>query len=243
MTRKILFIASFCFIIVLTILLALTYYITETKKDDIEDFAIEYAINQYNIEKNNLQSNGLVNIGIEILGEYKPKLKEKLNEIDSNIVQTLATINQGDLEYLDELKALNANDRKNVLNAKSIEELTNPQFIKKYVAMKYIITLEEIPKEIRTFFLCNILLFMLIIVTTKIRNLSDRAIGIPLIMLFIATIISMYVFFFETNWLFKIIFSSYNGYGYLVLVLFIFILLNLFTLGHRLLEPPSTKEA
>jgi len=242
MIRKILFITSICSSIILTILLIFSFSITETQKEEIEDYAIEYAIKQYSLEKRILQQNDLVTKGLEFLGKYEPKLVDKLNVSDSIINQTLVSIKIGELEHFDELKALNANDRKEVLAINSLESITKPETIKRYITMKYIITLEEIPKEVRIFLICNIILFIIIMVTTKLRNLSDRVIVFPLILLFIATLTSMYIFFFETNWLFKIVFNSYRGYGYLVTVLIIFILLNIFTVKFRLANSSKSKE-
>lgn len=242
MIRKILFITSISFSIILTILLILSFLITETKQEEIKEYAIEYAIKQYSLEKSNLQQNELVTIGLEILGKHEPTFVNKLNVADSIINQTIASIKLGELKYFDELKVLNAHDRKKILTINSIEVLTNTEFIQRYITMKYIITLEEIPREVRIFLICNILLFILIMASTKLRNLSDRVILFPLILLFIATITSMYVFFFETNWLFKIVFNSYSGYGYLAMVLIIFILLNIFTLEHRVINSIMSKE-
>ncbi|PCJ62702.1 MAG: hypothetical protein COA58_16870 [Bacteroidetes bacterium] len=223
-------------------MLILSFSITETKKEEIENYAIEYAIKQYRFEKSKLQQNDLVTTGLEFLGKYEPKLADKLNVADSIINQTLATVKLGKLEYFDELKDLNANDRKKVLTINNLEGLTNTKFIKRYITMKYIIALEEIPKEVRIFLICNILLFIVIMITTKLRNLADRVIVFPLILLFIATITSMYVFFFETNWLFKIVSNSYSGYGYLAMVLILFILLNIFTLENRIINSTMSKE-
>lgn len=81
----------------------------------------------------------------------------------------------------------------------------------------YVETVNGLARELRIFFGLNLVLFALV-AALVLRGRPDLRLVLGPGMLFAATVWAGYMFIFERNWLAKVVFHDWTGYGYLLLV-------------------------
>lgn len=87
----------------------------------------------------------------------------------------------------------------------------------------YVDTVHGLQRELRIFFGVNLVLFALVGFLSFLGGPSAR-VTLPAGALFATTLWAGYLFVFDQNWLAKIVFHNWAGYGYLVLVAIQFVL-------------------
>lgn len=221
--RKILQVVSIVCVCLLSILFGLTYLINESNAKKIERYALRYIQAEFESTKKEYEENKIVDLVFDRLSQHDSSLRSKLIVADSVVSSTLEQLAQGkesDPHHHWNLPKIKASE---YFWGKSLNEMLEPSYLEDYVRGTYHQTLREIPKEIRIFLICNILLFGLIWLIVWYKKLPDWAVSLPLALLCISTFLSMYLYLFKTNWLLKIVFGSYAGYSYLSLVFLIYI--------------------
>jgi len=102
----------------------------------------------------------------------------------------------------------------------------------------YVETVKGLARELRIFFALNLVLFLLV-AAFVLSGRPDTRLILPAGMLFAATIWTGYMFLFERNWLARIVFHDWTGYGYLLLVSINFAILILLAVPMMRRDPAS----
>lgn len=86
--------------------------------------------------------------------------------------------------------------------------------------------LASILADLRIFSGTNLAIFTFILLTTVFaKSELLKSLRLPTALLTLSSLIAIFVYIFEQNWFYTILYSNYWGAGYIALVLFIFILL------------------
>lgn len=99
--------------------------------------------------------------------------------------------------------------------------------LKDLVGGYYVDTVEGLLRELRIFFGLNLVLFGLVGAVSFFAAPSPGLL-VPAGLLFASTLWAGYLFIFNQNWLATVVFHTWSGYGYLILVVILFLCLMYF---------------
>lgn len=99
--------------------------------------------------------------------------------------------------------------------------------LKDLVGGYYVDTVEGLLRELRIFFGLNLVLFGLVGAVSFFAAPSPGLL-VPAGLLFASTVWAGYLFIFNQNWLATVVFHTWSGYGYLILVVILFLCLMYF---------------
>jgi hypothetical protein len=95
--------------------------------------------------------------------------------------------------------------------------------IEKLISGKYFEILANLIQDIRIFSGCNSVLFLIALIISSIRSITQKQALLPTVLLVVATIASSLIYIFGQDWFYTIIYNNYVGFGYLAYVGVIFL--------------------
>lgn len=95
--------------------------------------------------------------------------------------------------------------------------------IEQLISGKYYETLGSLIQDIRVFSGCNTVLFLIALLISSLKGISQKEALLPTALLLVATIASSLIYILGQDWFYTIIYNDYVGFGYLVYVGIIFV--------------------
>lgn len=97
--------------------------------------------------------------------------------------------------------------------------------LQEFMQFKYMEISTELKQDIRIFLTSNLLIFLLLLVTSFLRPGAIAHLFLPGMLLFISTAVCSWFYLFEQNWLLTIIYGDYTGLALLAYIAVVFLFL------------------
>ena len=94
-----------------------------------------------------------------------------------------------------------------------------------FIKGKYMQVVKKLTLDIRIVSGSNLVLFIILVLLTFLKPRGLAHLLVPGVLLIVSSLICTYFYVFEQNWFFTIIYNDYVGFGYLVYVGILFLLL------------------
>ena len=94
-----------------------------------------------------------------------------------------------------------------------------------FMKTKYMEIANELKRDIRIFAGSNMVIFLLLLLVSFLKPRAIKHLFLPGLLLVTSTLVCSFFYIFEQNWLLTIIYNNYLGYGYLVYVGLLFLVL------------------
>ncbi len=155
----------------------------------------------------------------EIIERTKKELQNKLHE---KLALAIAQMRDLDCECREKYSQMFKRGFEFQIDTlqKANERLTD------FIKVKYMKVSTDLKRDIRIFTGSNALVFLFLLIASFLKPRAVKHLFLPAILLSISTIICSYFYIFEQNWLYTIIYNDYLGFGYLVYLGALFLILS-----------------
>lgn len=155
-------------------------------------------------------------------GEKLADVKQKLKEDAPTIMATqLAKITDPNCEcrtkWKERLSAFVEVEMASLEKAK--EKLAD------FVSGKYMEIVEKLTRDMRIFLGVNGLCFIFLLLISFLKPQATEHLFLPSSLMFLSSAICSYVYLFQQNWFYTILYNDYMGFGYLAYFMIVFVLL------------------
>jgi hypothetical protein len=164
------------------------------------------------------------------LGKLVKKLsKKKEQEIAAVKVQLQSKVHEKVASVIAEMRDLNCECRqrysqriKEHLELKLISLQSANEKLQHFMKSKYMHVVQNLTNDLRIFTGSNLAIFLLLVLISFVKPQAMVHLFVPSILLVISTFASSYLYLFEQNWFFSIIYNDFLGFWYLAWVGLIF---------------------
>jgi predicted phage tail protein len=217
------------------ILFGTVFYFTYQTPEYVEEIGKEFIKSKVQQKTNNFieGATNIVENSDSTLAKYAEKLLEKNQAQIENIKSQLKNnANEKIADIIAEMRDLSCECRnkyaayiknKFQLNLVSLEAASTS--LQDFMKTKYMEVANELKKDIRIFSGSNAIIFALLLIVSFMRKEATTHLYLPAILLVISTVICSYFYIFQQNWLMTIIYNDYIGFGYLVYLGILFLIL------------------
>ncbi|WP_069477677.1 hypothetical protein [Sulfurospirillum halorespirans] len=154
----------------------------------------------------------------EMLAVVKQKLKEDAPTILTTQLAKMADLNcECRTKWKERLSAFVEVEMASLEKAK--EKLTD------FMSGKYMETVEKLTRDMRIFLGLNGLCFIFLLLISFLKPQATEHLFLPSSLLLLSSAICSYVYLFQQNWFYTILYNDYMGFGYLAYFIIVFALL------------------
>jgi len=94
-----------------------------------------------------------------------------------------------------------------------------------FMSYQYMHIIQKLIHDIRIFLGSSLLIILMLITLRLLKPQDRRALDILALSMLVSTLVASYMYLFQQNWFFTIIYSDYLGYTYLVYLGLVFLML------------------
>lgn len=155
---------------------------------------------------------------VEKLKLYKEALKEKAGE---KLIAVMAKMKDLDCKCRKKYTHL----FNSFLSAKILDLTEATKKLEEFMTQKYMYVVENLIKDFRIFLGSSLFIFLMMLVLFYSKPKVNIQIHLLAGLMMVSTLVSSYLYIFEQNWFFTIIYNDFLGYMYLLYLGIIFLLL------------------
>jgi hypothetical protein len=177
---------------------------------------------QVNEKHHELKESSMVKKALGLSENLGFKIDKIQNDIDNKLPEKIAAIISSlcgyECEKKKRLAKSIADDYRKEIGAIKVAQQTLGDIIKN----QYMSVVTKLLHDLRIFLGSNLAMFAILLSISLTKPNATRHLFFPGILLTISTIISSGIYIFGQNWFYTIIYNAYWGWGYLLLLSFIF---------------------
>lgn len=214
MMRKIILTVS----IALMVLHLVFLIVLNSKRNFIIDISSGFV--QYQIEENlrmefkKVKSSGLYNA-------VKSKYGESFDAIEERLEYKAQAIQDEIPDLIDEIKLDNGKSKISIIEKVDLRRLyIDRKYFLDWIRFKFDSILRELKTDLSIFLSTNLIVFIVLLAVNADKGRSDKVKMISFAVI-LSVLVSSSIYLFSQNWFFSLIFNSYYGYSYSILLLFV----------------------
>lgn len=225
--RRLLFFIVAIGFLLFTILFSLSYINPLFVEKTAREF-IRIRITSATEEKiDSLSDHALLNKAQQILKKNDDEMARLKQQLTDDLPEKVASVMDSML-YLDDeqRKKYKESTEARIKNEKTwrLTDLSTMQEqLTSFMQGKYIETTQNLSREFRIFTGTNSVAFFILLVSILMQRVGIKRLFVPAYCLLLATIVVGYSYIFDQNWLNTILFSNYQGFGYVALITYTFL--------------------
>lgn len=212
--------------ILFSTLFIFTYHLPPAVEKSAKNFIIHYIADDL---KQNYLHQPNTQLFIDQATQWKNKAlkdqKTTQNSIDKKLPELIASTIATTCGYQCE-KAKNLQTTvKNVFTSHLTTLKDQQERLTTIIKDKYLEVLDNIKHDLRIFLSTNAGVFVLLLILTLLKPQAIRVLFIPALLLTFSTLLAAAFYIFEQDWFYTILYNDYMGFGYLLYIGGLFVLL------------------